>query len=467
MYRSMTDRVSNLPPGPSLPPLLQTLYISLNPIAFLDQCQQRYGDTFTLRVLGPGSPPIVFLSHPDSVQAVFTTLSDRLSLGKVAHVFRPLTGNQSLIMQNGDRHQHQRQLLMPPLHGNQLQRYGELIQQITQEAIADWQVGDRLSIRPTMSRVSLAVILRVVFGIQPGRRYQDLETRLEQLLEAITSTLYSTQFFFPLLQQNWGRWSPWGSFLEQRAAIDRLIYAEIAERRSQHTPSTDVLSLLLSARDEQGQPLSDAELRDQLMTLLLLGHETTASALAWAVYWVHQEASVRSHLLQELDGVTDAEAIAQLPYLTAVCREALRVYPIALIAQPRRVEQAVELEGYDFQPGAVLVPCIFTAHRRSQAYPQPQQFNPDHFRDRKSPYEFFPFGGGSRSCIGMALALYEMKLALATVLQAYDLSDASLGTVQPQRRGITFVPSDRTFRLRVNGSRPLPPRCPAAIAPNA
>jgi hypothetical protein len=312
-----------------------------------------------------------------------------------------------------------------------------------------------------MSEISLQVILQVVFGLVPGERYERLKQLLSKLLEAITSPLYSTQFFFPMLQQNVGRWSPWGQFLDQMAQIDVLIYAEIRDRRSHSLHNrTDILSVLMSACDEAGNSMDDEELRDQLMTLLLLGHETTASALTWAFYWLHQHPESLEKLRDELDDLGDEPdpvAVSQLPYLTAVCKEALRVYPIALISQPRKVKRTIELEGFTYEPGTILVPCIYLAHRRPETYENPDQFQPERFLNQKfSPYEYFPFGGGSRSCIGMALSLFEMKLILATVLSWYEFETNITAPIRPARRGITFVPPD-VFRLTVTKERALLP----------
>lgn len=446
-----------LPPGLRSPALVQTLSLVANPIAFFDRAAAQYGDTFTTRVLGLNSPPVVFLSNPDAIQAVFTTLADAFEFGKVTHVFRPLVGNESLIMQEGARHQRQRQLLMPALHREQLHSQGHLICQLTQKRMIDWNVGDAIAVRSEMSEISLQVILQVVFGLVPGVRYERLKQLLAELLEAITSPLYSTQFFFPMLQQNFGRWSPWGQFLEQMAQIDALIYAEIRDRRSQSLQNrTDILSVLMMARDDQGESMSDSELRDQLMTLLLLGHETTASGLTWAFYWLHRHSESLDRLRQELDQLgenPDPVALSQAPYLTAVCKEALRVYPIALISQPRKVKRTIEIEGYTYEPGTVLIPSIYLAHRRAKTYEQAEQFNPDRFLERKfSAYEYLPFGGGSRSCVGMALSLFEMKLVLATVLSWYEFETNLDRAVHPARRGITFVPPDR-FRLKVVSDR--------------
>jgi len=437
----------NLPDGLRTPALWQTLQLVTNPIAFFDACLERYGPVFTTRVLGWNSPPVVFLGDPKAIAEIFTTQADRFSLGKVTHPFRPLVGDLSLIMQEGAKHQRQRQLLMPPLHGDRMKAYGETICSITRSVIQNWQPGDVLTIRHAASEISLQIILRVVFGLNPGERYNRLYKELMELLEAITSPLYSSQFFFPVLQKDLGARSPWGTFLRRRQEIDALIYAEIGDRHQFPDPSReDVLALLLNAQDEAGEFMSDEELHDQLMTLLLLGHETTASALSWAFYWIHQNAEVEDKLRFELARTSEPEAIAQLPWLTAVCKESLRVYPIALIAQPRVVREPVKIEDYSFEPGAVLIPCIYTAHRQSKIYPEPEQFRPERFLERRfSPYEYLPFGGGARSCIGAAFSFYEMKLVLATILQHYTFTLVNRGKIKPQRRGITFVPSDNFF----------------------
>lgn len=435
-----------LPPGSPLPSVAQILRLIADPTGFLDDCARRYGDTFTLRVLGK-EPPVVFFSDPDSIEAIFTKLSDRLELGKVTHVFRPLVGNQSLIMQDGSRHHQQRQMLMPAMHGDRLVQCGQLICDITKDVIDRWQPGE-INLQASMLDISLEIIVRVVFGIEPGDRAQQLKLLLHRLMEDINSPLYSVQFFLPPLQQNLGAWSPWGKFVRLRQQIDELIYAEIADRRLQECDRSDILSMLLTARDAAGEPLSDVELRDQLMTLLLLGHETTASGLAWIFYWLCQNSEVRDRLLVELDTPQTPAAQVQQPYLTAVCKEALRVYPIALISQPRVVKQSIELAGYTFDPGAVLVPCIYLAHRRAETYANSTQFQPDRFLTGKlSAYEYLPFGGGARSCIGAALAMFEMKLVLATVLRSVELEAIEpLPPARPTRRGITFVPPSR-FRL--------------------
>ncbi len=307
---------------------------------------------------------------------------------------------------------------------------------------------------------SIVPIFAKVRCSHSGARYEQLKKLLSTLLEDVTTPWYSSLFFFPPLQKDLGAWSPWGHFLRRRQQIDNLIYAEISQRRQENDLSrTDILSMLMSAHDDNGQQMTDVELRDQLVSLLLLGYETTAAALEWAFYLIHSSPQVLNKLKHELNTLGDApnpEVIAQLPYLTAVCQEILRIYPIALICTPRMVKESVQLAGYKFESGTVLVPCIYLAHRRTETYPQPEQFAPERFLKQKfSPYEYLPFGGGSRGCIGTAFSMYEMKLVLATILSRFELKLANQRPVHPVRRGITIVPSSNAVQMVVTGERQL------------
>ena len=240
--------------------------------------------------------------------------------------------------------------------------------------------------------------------------------------------------------------------------IDDLIYAEISDRRAQADSSrTDILSLMMAARDQQGQPMTDVELRDELMTLLVAGHETTATSLAWALYWIHHLPEVREKLLQELDTLADhpdPTSIVRLPYLNAVCQETLRIYPVAMLALNRVVKSPLQIAGYQFEPGTLLIPCIYLTHHREDLYPQAKQFKPERFLERQfSPYEYLPFGGGNRACIGMAFAQFEMKLVLATVLSRWQLELADSKPVEPVRKGALLGPA-QGVRMTVTGKRP-------------
>ncbi len=427
-------------------PLIQTLQLIVNPTRFLEGCAAKYGEQFTVRVLGINSPPVVFFSSPEAIAECFAVPANELDFKKATHVFQPLFGDSSIVLQEGQKHNRQRQLLMPPFHGDRMKAYGESICQITAEVTGDWREGAAISMQEVMPDITLQIILQVVFGMKPGARYQQLKERLSSLLEDVTKPWYSSLFFFPPLQKDLGAWSPWGRFLRRREEIDKLIYAEIYERRLLNDADrTDILSLLMSACDENGQQMTDVELRDQLVSLLLLGYETTAGVLAWLFYLIHEHPQVKDRLMQELDGLGDEpnpEAMTQLPYLTAVCQETLRIHPIALICTPRLVKDTVEIAGDKFRSGTVLVPCIYLAHRRAEIYPEPEQFKPERFLDHKfSSSEYLPFGGGYRGCIGAAFSMYEMKLVLATIMSRFQLALADRRPVHPTRRGITIVPS--------------------------
>jgi cytochrome P450 len=292
------------------------------------------------------------------------------------------------------------------------------------------------------------------------------------LLDGLSSPISASILFLPSIRLDLGPLSPWGKFVRNRQQIDHLIYQEIADRRrGQSNPQkeraddqtgpngaqrNDILTLLMSARDEAGEGLSDTELRDELMTLLIAGHETTATALTWALYWIHRLPSVRQRLLEEiesLDNHFDPNVVFKLPYLTAVCSETLRIHPVALLTFPRVTRSRVSLTGITLDPGTMIAGCIYLAHRRREAFPEPEAFNPDRFLDRHySPYEFLPFGGGVRRCIGMAFAQFEMKLVLSAILSRFDLALANGRAVQQQRRGLVSGPS--AFRMIKKGVRP-------------
>ncbi len=402
---------TKLPDGPQTLPLLQLIQWIARPLEYMDSCANRYGDCFTVKL---GSfPPIVFLSNSQAIENIFNANPNQFNVGSANAILRRTLGDNSLIMLDGDRHQRQRQLLMPPFHGERMRTYGQLVSQITEQVTSQWTEGLAFTVRPAMQEISLQVILQAVFGLNQGQRCQQLKQLLNSFLDFTTSGLGSTMAFFPALQRDLGAWSPGGRFVRQKQQIDQLLYAEIHERREQPDPSrSDILSLLMAARDEAGQAMTDEELRDELMTLLIAGHETTATALTWALYWIHRLPEVKQKLLGELDSLgdePDKSAIARLPYLNAVCSETLRIYPIAILAFPRIVKSPLQVMGYEFEPGTMLAPCIYLTHRREDLYPQAEQFKPERFLERQfSPYEYLPFGGGNRRCIGAAFALFEL-----------------------------------------------------------
>ncbi|MBL1198761.1 MAG: cytochrome P450 [Nostoc sp. GBBB01] len=431
----------NLPDGPQIPRWLRMIKFISQPVKYVDDFAKIYGDTFTIQS-NPSDNPIVYFSQPEALEQIFTSDLSSFEVGRGNTGLRFLLGDRSFMLSDGERHQRQRQLLAPPFHGERMRAYGEDIRQITQQVSHQWQMNKPLKIRNSMQEITLRVILRVVFGLEEGERFEELRRSLSDLLDFMTSPLMSSAFFFNFMQKDFGAWSPWGWILQQRQKIDELIYTLLQERRAQPQQNRqDILSLMMAARYDDGQGMSDKELHDELMTLLVAGHETTASALTWAFYWIDYLPEVRDKLLQELTTVaanTDLSTIAKLPYLTAVCQETLRIYPIAMNAFFRIVKNPIEIMGYKLPKGTLIIPSIYLAHHREQVYPQPKQFKPERFLERQySPYEYLPFGGGNRRCIGMAFAMYEMKIVLATILSEFQLSLVNKRPVRPVRRGLT------------------------------
>jgi cytochrome P450 len=386
------------------------------------------------------------LSNPKAIQELFSADPKLFCSGSGNKILHPLVGDWSLLLLDGDRHQSQRRLLNPAFHGERMRAYAQLIRNITEQVTSNWTVGKSFVARSVMQEISLRVILQAVFGLDEAERFQQLQRLLCGMLDTFDSPFKSSLLFVKALQKDFGAWSLWGRFLRQRKQADRLIYAEIHKRRQQSRfDGEDILSLMMVACDEAGQQMTDRQLRDELMTLLFAGHETTASALAWALYWIHKLPTVRDQLLKELASVdkdADPGEIARLPYLTAVCQETLRLYPIALFAFTRILQAPFRLMGYEFAPGTRISPCIYLVHHRQDIYPQPKQFRPERFLERQfSPYEYLPFGGSNRRCLGMAFALYEMKLVLATILSRWELALVNQRPVRPVRRGVTTTPA--------------------------
>jgi cytochrome P450 len=294
----------------------------------------------------------------------------------------------------------------------------------------------------------MRVILQTVFGLREGERMDRIEAALVDLLQTSSQPLSTLMIFAGPLQKDLGPWSPWGRFLRKREAVDGLLHEEIAERRADpDRRGDDILSLLLDARDAEGEPLTDGELRDELITLLVAGHETTATALSWALHWLATRPEVRQRLREELlearpapDTPPELGTLLRLPYLQAVCNETLRLYPVGMITFPRRLEAPLVLAGHSLEAGTVVLGCIFLAHRRTEVFPDPEHFNPERFLTNNfSPFSFLPFGAGSRRCIGMAFALFEMKLVLSELLTrfALELDPLTPLPVRPERRGLT------------------------------
>ena len=414
------------------------------PDKYMDSAAKQAPDIFIADIAGEDG--YVFVNHPEAMRQIVTSDRDKFfASGKDNDLLRPLVGDNSLFLIEGDRHKQRRKLLLPPFHGERMQTYSKLICDLTHDIFGQLEPNQPFIARQVTQEVSLQVILEAVYGLQDNERSAELKQRIAKLANIFESTLTSAFLFFPWLQQDLGAWSPWGNFVRQQKAIDEAIYQELATRRTQdNSQRQDILSLMMSAKDEAGESLKDIELRDELMTLMLAGHETTATAIAWALYWVHRHPEIKTKLEAEIAsfGVDpDPMEIAKLPYLEAVCKETLRIYPVAMLTFPRVVQEPMELMGYKLETGQVLMGCIYLLHHREDVYPESQKFKPERFLEREfDPYEFFPFGGGKRRCIGEALAKLEMKLVLATIIAQYDLELIDNKPEIPVRRGVTLAP---------------------------
>ncbi|MBE8986194.1 cytochrome P450 [Nostoc sp. LEGE 12450] len=437
--------------------LLQKLQWVNDPVSYMENAAQQYPDIFTARIIGFGDT-VVFVNHPQAIQEILT--NDRkkfVAVGEKNIIAEPLLGKHSVFLLENARHKQVRQLLMPAFHGEQMQSYGQRICSLTEKALSQLPLEQPFLMRNLTQEISLQVILQIVLGLYEGEKLQKFKHLLPQLLDLFQSPLSSSLFFFSFLQKDLGGWGLWGKFLRDREQVDELIYDEITGRRQQPDPERiDILSMLMSAQDDAGQSMTDQELHDQLMSLILAGYETTATAMAWGFYWINQKPLVREKLLQELDSLGDSPdpmSIYRLPYLSAVCNEILRIKPVVMFSFPRVVQEPVELLGHSLEPGTVLLPSIYLTHQREDLYPQPKEFQPERFLERQfSPYEFLPFGGGVRRCIGEVLALFQMKLVLATVLSHYHLALVDRRPEQPQRRGFTLAPASGV-KMVITGRR--------------
>ncbi|MFT3774914.1 MAG: cytochrome P450 [Minicystis sp.] len=425
-----------LPPGPPLPASVQTMLYLTKPTEFLDACHRRYGDLFVVDTLLFGRE--VTVVDPELVKQVFTGDPDELRAGEANVFLEPLVGPRSVLLLDGPEHLRQRRLMMPPFHGERMMAYARTMREITEQIIDTFPAGRPFSLHPYMQRITIEIILRTVFGVEDGAHLDELREALTRLLDRQSSLLASLGTI-PMFRRSVLGLSPWDGFLRDRARADALIYAQIARRRADPTPQADVLSMLLDARDEQGRPMSDAELHDELMTLLAAGHETTASMLCWAFELILGDGRVEARLRNEARDAGPENA-ARLDYTDATIKEALRLHPV-IPAVGRKLRSPMTLGGYEIPAGMLVVPSSYLTHRHPSVYPDPTAFKPERFVDRKpDPYAWYPFGGGVRRCLGMAFALYEMKIVIATMLSRVRLRRSRNTPPRVTIRAFTFVP---------------------------
>jgi cytochrome P450 family 135 len=419
-----------LPPEHSSRPALQTLHWSFRPIDFLESCRERYGETFGVRFTG-FKTPLYFSSDPAATKLIYSNRNNTLPPGRGA-VLEPVMGRRSILLLEGAEHMARRKLMLPAFHGERMRAYQSLIEEVIGRDIDSWPLGQEFRIHPRMQSVTLEVILRAVFGVTDAARLARMRAALGALLRQSASP---TMQLVALASQRLGGRGPLRSFEETLAAVDSVIYEEIAARHADPEVESreDILSMLILARFDDGAGMSDSELRDQLVTLLLAGHETTATALAWSFDLLLRHPASLQRLQAELAEDGDE-------YLRAVITESLRLRPVVPIAG-RRLAEETEVDGYMLPTGSDISPAIYLTHTRPDLYPDPHSFKPERFIDGDAEtYSWIPFGGGVRRCLGASFAEFEMRIVLREVLGRCRLRAASSRPEGIKHRNVTLSP---------------------------
>lgn len=453
---TVTTRQPSLPPGVRLPRLAQSALWAVYPGALSRYCKRRYGPTFTLRPLGIGD--VVVVTQPEAIREVFTGDREVLRAGEANAVMGPIVGKHSLLTLDGERHIRHRRLVSAPFHGEAVRTYAERVAEITAAEVDRWPLGKEFPIRPRMQAITLEVILRTVVGVSDERRLERLRTLLRKITQVGVVEMWIVWAYPHLIEHPAVKRL---STLRLLPEVDRLLYEEIAAHRADPDGREDVLALLLAARDEQGEGLSDEELRDHLITLLVAGHETTTTALAWCFERLLRHPAAHLRLQRELDEGSEER------YLDAVLNETLRVRPV-IDAVWRKLSAPVEVAGWLLPAGATVMPSIEIV-QHSDAFADADAFRPERFLEGSAggrgshPYTFIPFGGGARRCVGASFAMMEMRAIMRTVLERVSLRAPSMRSERVKVHHITLVPA-RGGRVIVTGRRAAQRRTVAEVA---
>ena len=414
--------------GPRAPRLLQSWLGLMRPLETRLAVRRRHGAVFRTNDAIAGE--VFHIADRDLIEQMFRWKPAEYRVAEPRQVMEPVTGPSSILLLDGKPHMRMRKLMLPPFHGDAIAHYTEVIKEITDRQIDGWRPGDVIRTRSVAQTITMEVIIRAVFGITDRERVAELQRALPRIS--------SPNPFLLLAQKDLGPRSPWGRFVRLRDHVDHLLYEEIEQRRhdADRNPGSDILNLLLSARDEDGNPLTKRELRDELITLLLAGHETTATSIGWAFERLLRTPASLSRLVAEVEAGETSE------YLEAVIKETLRVRPVVTEVF-RAPTSRTELGGYVFQPGTQLAASIMLVQYDPQLYPpDPQAFRPERFLDgAPEPYTWIPFGGGVRRCLGAAFAQLEMKVVISTVLARARLRVPRARSEKARFRGATVLPS--------------------------
>jgi cytochrome P450 family 135 len=439
-----------MPPGPPLPRLLQTAGFLLGGVRFLERCRRRYGDAVTFRTLFDSRFVMVF--DPALVKQLFQGSNEQLHAGEANALLGPILGERSVLLLDGSEHLRHRRLLLPPFHGARMKLYEDVIRRATDREIDAWPVGRPFPLLPSMQSLTLHVILQAVFGYEPGPAEEQLALRLREFVQPIAEPR-NLRAILSLVRRR-GDPSRVAQFSARRAAVDEILYAEIARRRALGDEvlqaREDVFSALLLARDEQSERLTDGEVRDELLTLLIAGHETTATGVAWAI----------DLLLHAPDTLARART-GETAYIDAVAKESLRLRPVIPAVGRVVRSEPFQLGEWVIPVGVEINPSIRAIHRRGDLYADPAAFRPERFLGDDAPdtYTWVPFGGGTRRCLGASFALMEMRVVLARILERAELRAATASRDEVQFRGITLAPKQ--------GTRVVLQRAPAAAGRTA
>jgi len=421
--------VKGLPPGPRMGRVPQTAIWSRHAQWLLEQSRARFGRMFTLKIAYEGDWAVI--SDPELVKQVFTGDPKVFHAGEGNQILRPILGENSVLVLDEKKHIGQRKLLLPPFHGERMQGYGEKMTEIAAREIESWPTGVPYKLRPRMQAITLEIIIETVFGVHDAERMEPLREALRDFLDLTTNP----RILLPVLMVGPDRVQYIPAFRRRIAAVDRLIATILDERRRAEDleERDDVLSMMLQARHEDGSPMSDAEIRDELLTLLVAGHETTATALSWAMERLTRHPEKLERLRAEVEAGEDA-------YLTATVQETLRLRPVIVVVV-RKLTEPVELGGYELPAGARVVPSIHLIHRDPQIYPEPERFLPERFLDNPpGTYTWIPFGGGVRRCLGAAFSQFEMTVVLRELVRRHQIRPARRAPERNYRRAITETP---------------------------
>lgn len=426
-----------LPPSGPLPATLQTLAGWYLPYAYPEYCQTHLGDRFTIYPLH--MPPLVFLSDPQDIRAILTADPTGLHPGAGATVLSPLIGDHAFMLLEENAHIYGRKAITPAFHQRIVADQSAILANIVEQEIASWPVGETLPLHPRIRALTLRVILRIIFDDHSDAALQPLHRHLMQMLSVSTSLMLQE----PKLRFLPGWHTTWRKFAKQRLEVEKLIYELMKRRRVENRPQRgDLLDMLLSAENADGSPMSDLKIRDNLMSMIVAGHETTTGELAWAFQLLAHNQGVQDRLIEELDSAMSGEYDEPgEEYLTATVHETLRHKPVFLFSIPRKVVEPVEIGDWTYNPPVHLAACTYLMHHNPELYPNPHEFRPERFIDEdQQARTWLPWGGGRKHCLGRHFALMEVKAIIREVLRTRRVLPASSRVERPRWRSAILVP---------------------------